>query len=159
MSGFTITVTGIEPILAKLNGNVLLAQPITQAMTASALEVERLARSNAPKWRNLLASSITYDLIGHPIPLEARIGPARGATTPYAAVMEYGRRPGKQPPIAAISAWANAHGIPPFVLARSIGRKGIKGRFYMRRAAEAAGPFVQRQFDNAARKIEAAWKR
>lgn len=158
--GIVISIKGLPQLLKKLDGNTLAAEPLTQAMTASALEVERQARDNAPKWRNLLTGSITYDLIGKPIPLEARIGPAVGVTSEYAQVMEYGRKAGsKQPPIAAITPWANAHGIPPFVLARSIARKGIAGRHYMKKAAEGAVPFIRQAFDNAARKIEQRWGR
>lgn len=38
------------------------------------------------------------------------------------------------PPLAAIAAWAAERGIhaQPFVLARAIARRGVRGRFYMR---------------------------
>lgn len=54
--------------------------------------------------------------------------------TPYAAVIEHGRRPGaKRPPIAPIQAWAgrklgDSSRSTAFVIARAIGRKGIKGK-------------------------------
>ncbi len=56
---------------------------------------------------------------------------------PYAAVIEYGRRPGSRPPpVEPIARWAQrrlrlpyeqAKGIA-FGIARSIGRRGLKGR-------------------------------
>lgn len=37
-----------------------------------------------------------------------------------------GRPPGKQPPIQAIAAWARLKGIPPYLVARKIGREGTE---------------------------------
>lgn len=54
----------------------------------------------------------------------------------YLGVVDKGRRPGKQPPTGPIKKWIDIRGIKPgkkqtkeqlaFVIARSIGRKGIK---------------------------------
>jgi hypothetical protein len=47
----------------------------------------------------------------------------------YGQFVDGGRRPGKQPPISAISQWAQIRGIPQkavFPIARKIGREGIK---------------------------------
>ena len=44
----------------------------------------------------------------------------------HAVFAELGRRPGKPPPVAAISGWAARHGVPAFPLALAIGRRGIK---------------------------------
>lgn len=152
----TIEVVGLERLLGKMRDEgSLLGEPVATAMEASAIKVQQLARQNAPSWRNLLRNSITYDLKGSPIPLVALIGPMRGPATQYATVMEFGRRAGaKQPPIAAIAPWARAHGLNPYLVARSIARKGIKGRFYMKRAAEAAEPFIRQYLDRAAKEIE-----
>ena len=58
-------------------------------------------------------------------------------TAPYAGVIEYGRRPGaRPPPTKAIARWAQRKfGIPykeargiAFMIARSIGRRGLVGR-------------------------------
>lgn len=49
--------------------------------------------------------------------------------TPSALFVEYGRRPGKQPPLNNIKDWCKSRGIPQsaaFPIARNIGRKGIK---------------------------------
>lgn len=59
--------------------------------------------------------------------------------TPYAAVIEFGRRPGRFPPIGPIRLWAvrklgvsmqEAAGIA-FLIARKIARSGIQGRFVL----------------------------
>lgn len=85
---------------------------------------------------------------------------------PHALYVELGRRPGKPPPVEAIIGWlrvkgirdtstkkatgqrrgkkgrflrSNARGIA-FLIARAIGRRGLRGRFVIRRSVE----FVQR---------------
>ena len=50
--------------------------------------------------------------------------------------VEHGRRPGKQPPIAAIRGWALERGLVPFLVARAIGRRGIRARPFLRPALE-----------------------
>lgn len=63
----------------------------------------------------------------------------------YWKYVEYGRNPGKQPPIDAIANWISIKRITPraynnklptqrglaYVIARSIGRKGIAGRHFL----------------------------
>lgn len=56
-------------------------------------------------------------------------------TAPYAVYVHEGTRP-HFPPIDAITPWANRHGIPPFLLARSIARKGTKAQPFFRDSIE-----------------------
>lgn len=44
--------------------------------------------------------------------------------TPNSLFRERGRGPGRQPPIAAIAPWARRKGLNPYVVARSIGKRG-----------------------------------
>ena len=48
----------------------------------------------------------------------------------YAGYIEYGRRPGKQPPVSSLVEWCRQHSMEgkEYVLARKIGREGIKPR-------------------------------
>lgn len=78
--------------------------------------------------------------------------------TPYAAVIEDGRRPGaKAPPLAVIQAWllrkgivkgrgktaaANARAMA-FVVARAIKRRGLPGRHILRFASQRLDKIVQ----------------
>jgi hypothetical protein len=61
-----------------------------------------------------------------------------GSALIYAPVIERGRTPGAtMPPPAAIATWVYTKlgpGASPFVIARSIGRKGIKGRRMLQKA-------------------------
>jgi len=80
--------------------------------------------------------------------------------TPYAAVIEHGRRPGsKQPPLAPIAEWleqklrgkvknrkkrlAQARSLA-FVVARAIGRRGLPAHRVMARTRRKLNPLVQR---------------
>jgi hypothetical protein len=118
-----------------------MSRVIQRVLQLSALTAQREAQQAAYEFKDTatLARSITSDITG----TTARVW----SPLTYAAVMEQGRRPGaKMPPPAALAGWARRHGFQTdpgslFVLARAIGRRGIAGRFYFRRAAEA----LQRQ--------------
>lgn len=45
--------------------------------------------------------------------------------------VERGRRPGRMPPIEAIRGWAQQRGLVPFLVARAIGRRGIRPRPFL----------------------------
>jgi hypothetical protein len=82
----------------------------------------------------------------------------------YAPVMEFGRRPGaRMPPIDPIQRWvrrklglrsSEARGVA-FVIARSIGRRGIPGAFFFRDAAARSEPALQRIWDGVVARIVA----
>lgn len=64
-----------------------------------------------------------------------------GAAAPYAVYVHEGRRPGRMPPIAKMEEWARRHGFPAgsgFMVARAIGRRGIKPTKYLERPFLAA---------------------
>jgi hypothetical protein len=80
----------------------------------------------------------------------------------YAIVMEKGRRPGaKMPPPDAIQYWVTRKfGVRgkeaeslAFVIARSIGRKGIEGRKMLEQGFEASEPLIRRLFDDVPRRV------
>lgn len=128
MSGITVQIIGLERLQASIAaGPSTLAAEVRTAMTAGSLLIEGTARSLAPKDTGRLAGSITHAITGGGANLTSTIGPS----VAYGLYAEKGRRAGKMPPIAAIAPWARRHGIDPFVLARSIARKGTKGRPYM----------------------------
>ena len=64
--------------------------------------------------------------------------------------VEYGRKPGKMPPVGSILKWINAKGIKPlnksipqkslaFAIAKSIGKKGNKPKPFLRASKEQLG--------------------
>lgn len=115
---------------------------IVTAMTAIGKEflgeyrTELLARSLSQS--AALADSMFPQIIADHHALHLAIGLAG-----YWYYVEYGRRPGKQPPIDAMEAWINKTGMVPypdengktpsvrslaFLIARKIGREGTKGK-------------------------------
>jgi hypothetical protein len=75
----------------------------------------------------------------------------------YGAVMEEGRTPGaRMPPPDAIARWVELKmgpGVSPYVVARSIGRKGIKGRHMLRTAVETTRPQAQAIYDEVGARL------
>jgi len=62
----------------------------------------------------------------------------------YAAHVEKGRRPGKQPPpLKIIEDWANKAGIEPYFLYRSIAEKGTKARPFIDPGIAKAEPRIK----------------
>jgi hypothetical protein len=122
------------------------------AISRLALGVERKAKEGAPKDTRALMRDIRADIR----PLEAKVHPPRQLE--YFKVQEFGRRPGRRmPPPSALLGWLRRKGIDPraaFVIARSIGRRGLKGRFYMRAAREWGQNAMPRELRVAASEIE-----
>lgn len=148
---YRVSVRGIGDVLAKLTPHLYL--PAVQELLSSASVLgERVARQRAPRDTGALARSLTHEVR----PLSARVYSHLG----YAAAVETGRAAGaRMPPPAALEGWMRRHGLrgSPFALARAIGRRGLRGRFFLRAAATAVGrqmPFLAGQ---AARTIEARW--
>lgn len=67
---------------------------------------------------------------------------------PYAVYTHEGTRP-HYVPIAAIKGWADRHGIPPFLVQRSIMRKGTKARPFFRNSIEASQEAIDHYFKAA----------
>lgn len=79
----------------------------------------------------------------------------------YPNVMEHGRAPGKMPPPKALERWVHLQlGVPneqalgvAYVVARSIARKGIKGRKFMEQGWEQSKSQVATFFNEALKRI------
>ena len=97
---------------------------------------------------------------------EGRRGGVRFVTSPspYAYVMEHGRKPGgKWPPEAPISLWVRRQlGIPPedprhasavYFLRRKIAKQGIQPRAFFQLAADFGNEEARRVFDRAMRHV------
>lgn len=108
-----------------------------------------------------------------------QVSGAFGTNVPYAAAMESGRGAGKaMPPPGALVGWMRRHGIAlsefhestpgltaddrfgtspyhqiEFAIARAIGKRGIPGHFYMKKAKDELTPKVQAEFKAVADRI------
>lgn len=110
------------------------------AIRKSFLQIETDAKIGAPKDTGALKAR-----------WEKSYGFLRGSLSSgmdYAIYVEEGTRP-HMPPIEKITPWANNHGIPPFLVARSIARKGTKARFFFRDAIEKNMQNIENNFNEA----------
>ena len=119
-----------------------------QTMQASLLMVEADARRNAPQDTRRLAGSITNEIRGTGVAIEGRVGPS----VQYGRFVEFGRRPGRMPPPQALVGWVRRHSELRFarrtqaredellrrawLVARAIGRRGVRAQPYLRPAYE-----------------------
>ena len=150
----SVKIEGIEKLAAgAAAAPATLASEVRTAMTAGSLLIEGTGRSLAPKDTGRLAGSITHQISGGGANLQSKIGPSVG----YGLVVEKGRGAGKpMPPAGAIAGWAARKGISPdalFVLRRSIGRKGIKARPYMKPAFDQNQARVVAGFEKVGVKV------
>ncbi len=115
-----------------------VAAAVEQALGRGAQEVARSARRHAPKAFSTLTQSIRADRVGE---LHYQVV----AGTNYARAVEEGRRPGSQPGTAqGLTEWVQqktgASGTAldrlTHLVARAIGRRGIRPQPYMRPALE-----------------------
>lgn len=132
-----------------------------EAMSKTVLLVESGGKQYAPVWMGHLRRSLSSKVevqVGSTI--IGRVG--SNLDSPYPSVQESGRMPGKKmPPPSALERWvylvlgvpeAEAHGVA-FVVARAIGRRGLKGKFFLTRAYAEAKERIFGFFLDAADKI------
>lgn len=157
MTVYEIEVTALGESIAALGGYDRMAdQELTLAMQESATAIQRSASDNAPRWRGNLAGSMTSRVTSTASVVIGEV--YSNASNPiYPLVMEYGRRAGaKPPPVEAIRPWVAdklGDGSLAFVVARSIGRKGIKGRRFLGRAYSENQAIVHNLFRIAVERL------
>lgn len=160
-AGFTVKIEGLEEVQAKYNMSAeVLRKHFKLAMEKSVGTVEANAKAEAPVDRGMLRGSI-IGKVKTGAEIVGVIGPAIEKAEVYPIVMEYGRRPGKPPPYRPLVPWVRRVLQVPvkdevraaIQLARSIGRKGIKGRFYMRKGYEKSKGDIMRFFREALSRV------
>lgn len=131
------------------------------AMNKSVVKIEGRAKKNAPvgvssRLRNSLASEVK----SMPGSIVGRVGSTLKGEV-YPAVIERGRKPGSMPPSSALVRWVRIRLKVPakqaksvaFLVARKIGRRGIMGRFFLRKAWFASKRQVDGYFSKALKAI------
>lgn len=156
---FTYEVRGLAELIQKTSAPAtLIGPPIRKGLTTSALLVQAEAQRLVPVDTGNLRRTITHRVDSAAIPTFAMVG----TNAPYALAVHDGRGAGKAPPpVQALLGWSRRHGIPRnrvYLIARSIGRKGIRGRPFLMNALRAVRGQVDGALNRAAREIEAAWK-
>lgn len=127
----TIVIIGLNVVMRGLTPEPFL-DLLRKLVMQLAILGQRTAREASPKDTMALANSITLQVQS----LSVRVY----SPLPYADAMESGRPPGRMPPPQALVGWMARHGmsgVSPFVLARAIARRGIKGRFFFQKAVQA----------------------
>ena len=139
----------------------VVAREFHTAMTASLLLIEASARQNVAYDTGRLAGSITHVINGSGPTLEGRVGPS----VRYGASVEFGRRAGaRMPPVDALMGWVGRHPRPgrgsrrsqAFALARSIQRRGIRPRPFLRPAYRANRAAINGLFRRAGANVVAS---
>ena len=152
---FELRIEGVDALRKKLGGIEGHVKPLLEKVATYAEGEARRGAKPHQADTGELARSIKSSLAPGAMPLWIKVYTEKL----YAAPVEYGRRPGKMPPVAAIAKWATRHGIttPAFVLARAIGRRGTKGLHYMEKAARATGEKMPDLIRQVITKIEQDW--
>lgn len=134
-----VKLTGFPELRAALqHAGTLANQSLASAMVTEMLAVVRKAQGYVPvNTGNLKASGTVLppEIAGTRITVTGGFG---NASSKYAIWVHEGRRPGsKQPPTEAIRQWLHDKGGDEdmaFVVARSIGRRGIRPSKFLERA-------------------------
>lgn len=151
---------GVGHLVDVLSGSDLVATPM-KGMLESLAEIAQREAVSASRSRGV-AGSIFTEI--EPTLARVRIPLAYGAT------LNKGRKPGivggreatgahirpKMPSTNQLREWAASHGWQGslFVLARSIQRRGIKGRFFMRKARAAVRRAMPDHVERMSHEIE-----
>lgn len=152
MPSVTITITGAARVAARLTPD-LYRTALAGMISDLAVIAQTTARAGAPVDTGAGVRSIMADVQA----TQAVVG--RGMPV-YMRVMDQGRRAGaKMPPPEALRGWMRRHGMSgsPYPLARSIARRGIKGRFFMQRGYQAAVRALPAEQARFIRAVQAAW--
>ena len=144
----TITIQGLDRLQAGVAAApATLAREVRAALVASSALVKATQQELAPRFTGETVESVAATITA----TSASIGPR----SPHGYYADRGRRPGKQPPIAAIEPWARAKGLNPYLVARAIGRHGTKGKEFVRPSLERNLAAIVKQFEGVGAKVVA----
>lgn len=147
-----VTLIGAESAIKKLD-ELQQWGALKTFLDELSLIAQREAKAEVPRDTAALGRSIQRDVM----PFSAKIY----TNLSYAPVVEDGRGAEKKmPPPQLLAGWARRHGKPQsalFVMARAIGKRGIKGRFFMRAAEHKANAEVPRLVKELAQRVEKIW--
>lgn len=119
---------------------------LTRAMTRSVIQVEADAKRAVPTDTHNLQRSITHTVQATDDHVVGKVG----TNVPYAQTVEDGRRAGAaMPPAGALLGWMGRKSIPAeaeYVIRRAIGRRGIPGRPYLRKALAENASKIDAEF-------------
>ena len=141
----------VDKLIKTVGDPRLVAEPVQHAIARLVVIGERGAKERAP---DSVARSLHTEI-------QATQGKVI-STDPAARFIEGGRKPGLPlPPTGPIADWMARKGLTgsPFVIARAIARRGIKGRFFMRRARLRVRQAMPEQMQRVAGEIASSWQK
>lgn len=131
----------------------VVARENKRFMRQSLDTLEGLVAGNTPVGAtSALQSATTSEMWGTPSGLNGRVfNPLK-----YDAPVEYGRKPGKMPPVSDIKLWVvrklgltgKEADTAAFLIARAIGRRGTKGAFMFKKAYDQGRSVILRNADD-----------
>ena len=134
-----------------LEGPEIIADEMMGSVHVSLDLFEEAVVVETPVDKGHLRGGIGTEVYGTPPEFWGRV------STPilYGLPVEYGRKPGKMPPVDAIRYWVVRKGIASgteadsvaYLIARAIGRRGTKGAHMFQKGWDAALPAVMRQWE------------
>jgi hypothetical protein len=158
---YEVTIAGLSQQTALLQQYPEIAtQELQQAMQLGTLAIVREVRPLAPVYRGALRQSLVSTVVNEGnLSIVGRVGSNLSGEV-YPAVMEFGRAPGRMPPVEALREWAGRvlgdEGLA-YVVARAIGARGIRGRAFLRtgfsNAAQQVIGYFNQALDNIVRRI------
>ena len=154
-------VEGLDKLTKKrLNSTKWMGDAVTKAMRQSGLAVQGEATILAPTNTGTLRKSITTEVDQRPpFALWVEVGP----TVNYGRYVEFGRKPGKMPPVAALEPWvrqklkAQDPRAVAFLIARKIAAEGVDPQPYMVPGAKKATPKIKTILSRLGADLEKAW--
>lgn len=165
MTTMTLEVQGLDKLMHKLEHVTdPYGELIEEAAAFGKKEMAVFAKPH-PADKGTLAAGVTYELAGKGIDMTARVGllgrgfGMKSSLAALAPIVNYGRGPGKPPPIKAIQRWLKSHGIDadPRRVQMIIRSGGTKGVYFLEKTEEALNKELPKMLDKAIKKGEAAW--
>lgn len=136
------------------NSARVFLEEFERGMNEALAVLEEQIAGRVPVNSGFLRSSIGTNLYGEDMAIRGEVV----SIASYGAAVEYGRKPGKMPPVAAIELWVRRKlGINndkearsvAYVIARAIGRRGTVGAHMFQLGMSAAAPYIEKIFDAA----------
>lgn len=148
--GFEIEIKGLDKLMAMAEKYPNLSEKhINKAINRSLIKIQDQAKKNAP-------SGDTQQLRQNWILKMGRFAGslesgAKNKGYQYGLAVEFGTRPHYMPvknnPMFQL--WATRRGLNPYMVARSIARKGTKAKPFFQPAIESSKDFIEKEFDKA----------
>jgi len=134
---------------------------LKDAIEGSLKGIQGFTRVNMPVFRGQARNSIDTETKSLGGVVEGRVFSNIQRPYPYPLVIEFGRRPGKMPPPSALRRWVELVIKPPskdvngiaYLVARAIGRRGIKGKEPLKKAVESSKTRIGMLFREALDRI------